>query len=899
MLLLRRTLMIMLVFVTITSQNSYSQLSGIWFEDQYAEKELKQIDSLRKLIRQHLSFFVSIRNPNSIIEIIGPGVPSTQSEKRNYADFLEFLSQTLIDSIKANQLFFKFSSFEYKILYEKIQKLNEKGIVGRNKLLDSELMKQIMQLNPSVDKIQLLLQYSNQNIGFDWKLYNNIRNLLPVLTEAAGQIQSSSEKCASYLLIGDFLHQYHESTLAIQLYYLAIEEMYSQSEKKDSTYYSTMGTIYERIATLFLGYLNFAAVEKGLNYYDLAVEFHKNSGNLKKAGDTEIEAFARESYLNCHDFLLTPQNYIRALETCNTNLERLHRVFEQNEYLKSNEKIVSTSGNYFLSRVMYSIATYLEDFEFKQTASMYYFESAMYAFFNKDLYFFNFGIENMAYILNLLGQSDQSIQLSKTARKINTENKNVISHYYSNSNLIMNFLRAANYDSVFRLADQFLFNPAISTAVDPYTSGEIRKQMYWYKSTAFQKVGRYDSALIYNNYYNEMRLNEADIIIGLVNVENLSIQKWFSKVKEKQLSTSKALANAEKIKNKTLDENLRLEAALRKQVEYREAKVKEDLKITKDMLADVNDSLSNARILFEQNVRLYRDSIDTLDKEVVSTKKLFRNTLSSGLITLCIMLFISGVLFFVLRKQVKSIRTLEQEAADLLSLKDANEKAYFLDLQYKNEHIKNELSVKHEIAGVFDNLVASFSLIERNIKTGSASEFGRKLEKSRLFAKTYYKSLDSDTYRTIEDEIFLSHQYIEFVKMRKNTEEVHFWDKRTIKKKNVPIPPHLINNFVKNSEEKARIPERPLNIEVSDSVIDGNYVLQIKDDGKGINPDFSLNNLPSESTGFRNVLSQIEYYNARPDQEYQIKFDNSSVLNREIVEGLKGTIIKLIFTSKP
>lgn len=263
----------------------------------------------------------------------------------------------------------------------------------------------------------------------------------------------------------------------------------------------------------------------------------------------------------------------------------------------------------------------------------------------------------------------------------------------------------------------------------------------------------------------------------------------------------------------------------------------------------------------------------------------------------------------ILNTEIKKLdvqkKNLELETLNLKSIIEANRLIHKAELQSANDKILRELTVKHEIVGLVTELYNGYEnrFLNRKDKVVDfkveLSEFGGRFKNLESFSKHYYKLLQNNEFNSTNDEIELCKRYVDVVKIRKSNFDVTFKDLRTIKRNDIVLPHHILNNFCKNSIEKGKIIGRPLKITVEDKVTNGDYFIIISDDGKGLSDNFSLNNLPPESTGFKNTLEQINYYNAIPKLPYLIYFDEHSIINRAGFENNSGVSINLKFKLKP
>lgn len=251
---------------------------------------------------------------------------------------------------------------------------------------------------------------------------------------------------------------------------------------------------------------------------------------------------------------------------------------------------------------------------------------------------------------------------------------------------------------------------------------------------------------------------------------------------------------------------------------------------------------------------------------------------------------------------VIKLRKLRGIADGLVSKIESDKKRYESEIRYENEKVLREYSLKHEIVTVLQTLYDSFSALIIKLKIEESrnileklSNFNQNFGKMASFSRAYYKRLTDNRYFKVDEEIELAFEYVSFIKLNGNISDIAFFDKRSIRNQHVVLPPHCINNFVKNSIEKGKRDFEDLTIEIFDLIIGDDYVIQIIDDGIGVGVNFSITGVDAKSTGLRSVMKQIQYYNLNAINGYKIIFNDDSVFDRKSQDGQSGTIVQLKF----
>lgn len=462
-------------------------------------------------------------------------------------------------------------------------------------------------------------------------------------------------------------------------------------------------------------------------------------------------------------------------------------------------------------------------------------------------------------------------------------------------------------------AKRYILNDTISSLANEYDLGFIYEELFtnnWIEpnDAKFAKEKEMDNAMIAgftnpSSVYSTFDGNSdiAQQYGALMRIENQSEWKYYAA----NLKDSIAVAQ------KALDQKNAL--IIIKQTEIvRLGKVNSDLTDTinhKNKLLDtLTTKISNKNAEIDSLGKRIEGSIRRLTEITETNKrlKLENATLEKAKLRLlwaviALAILAIGIITLTARKVIK----LRKQSKHLKTTIEANKIAHETDLKYENEKVLREYGLKHEIVEICHNLKTSFTALidtaaaKTEIIKGSLDLFKVKLEKLAVFANSYYLTLNTkNEYNPVDQEVKLSGDYVEIVKIRKNAEDYYFTDARSIKPTGIVLPPHLLNNFTKNAIEKGKVENKPLHIEVSDRVQGEEYMLLISDDGKGIGENFNIYALQEKSTGIRGILAQLEYFNSRDGQQYAIQLDNSSFINRASIENTAGTMVVLRFKPK-
>lgn len=769
------------------------------------------------------------------------------------------------------------------------------------------------------DKADLLLEYGNtlQAIG----LKDQAANMYGIYIEA--------------------------ETILLSPYWKGLEGNHEQDNYINYKKYITKNNLGNRmvgvLGGIYIALNNISVVNRNNDLYSFSIKKHQAIDNLiniykilsekdksfLKSIDTieiavlaaytteRIDQNAKSAEYVLGDKLYALEGYIsKILVDSGKNLIKEHKFFDY--YLL---------GDYFtdLKEYKYALASYYKALEIYLTGNIF-FSSEMqeiiyyklteilliyrkHNFESKDLKFEIHNLINLHLLTNNYTNLEnmQHLQMYHSIALVNQARfYNLIGYEEDGKYLLMNKKRDLLKDSAGILSED-----------NEELIGLIYKEIFtnnWKLdlSSPFPRERYADSiALLFNSFPSTARsmLNgNEDYIQEFSYLQGFSTNSWWEyQVAEMDESIRAKTAELNIFKGK-LDSIKEVARGLDVEINEKIAELKRKELLYKQVSKD-KDSLVIDTMRLRLNLTVLNDEIDEKEGQIKSLE--WGIKYSIGALLVLVIISIASVVSLIRMKKNKvrlkqEINELEKTKDDLsyqvVSLNtthEANMAASRAELMYKNEHVLRELLVKHEIVGVFDNLVDSFSYIsDKDISKEEALLFEAKLKKLTLFATTYYKSIDVESYRTVDAEVFLAEQYFEFAKTRKNLNEVYFMDKRNHRVEDLLLPPHLINNFTKNALEKGRIEGESFVIEIDDEKVGNMYVLYIKDNGRGIGPDFNVANLSDKSTGIRNVQTQIDYYNLREDQKYTIQFDENSFLDRGFNETETGTIVKLVFIKK-
>ncbi len=364
--------------------------------------------------------------------------------------------------------------------------------------------------------------------------------------------------------------------------------------------------------------------------------------------------------------------------------------------------------------------------------------------------------------------------------------------------------------------------------------------------------------------------------------------------------------------------------ALNQTIGNKTAKIKSDSSLITLLTLEKN-SLSNSVNTLKKDTAFLNSKIGELNTTATQLKQTndnlkFWNTV---LMPLAIVAGLASLVFFFITRKLKKIRSkllndileltksksdltvekenLQYEVKGFKTTIELEREVSEVNLSIANNKIKTELTLKHEIKDILAGLHLSFesNIVKKaEIVTKEALEgFNSYFKKITSFSQYYYSLLQSDSFNTVDKEVELSKQYIDFKSMEQNTNDIVFSDKRKHTNLDISVPHHFINNFTMNSIKKGLIHGKKLLIEISDAVSNGVYVLTITDNGRGLPDKFSISDLPKQSTGLRNALIQTEYYNSQKNAPYTLSFNETSISNR-IVTGESGTEVTLKFSKK-
>lgn len=854
-------------------------------------------------------------------------------------DSLQFIVKNLIDTfittIKWWNLGFNdepVSNAFYNIHDSLVSELT-KPRKKRNALLLTKLKNSIDALPASKEKVDLLLQYASLNITNNNSYFDQLIKFYLEAQTVIQQLTDKYEMAKAITFMGDFAKNFQDNYYAIK-FYSGARALYRLAPIPAETMKTEDGKLCRKINELFYAssvYLNERRnCGKIAEYLDMAMSQFSSNENSDLYIEAWAEKFSNDSYMLSH-FL-----YADTTENTKSILhENLNSLYFW--YYYTNQRCYSYKVNYLgfsaIGKILLWEANYNESL-------IFYLRALPFALQGNNPGYVDGCLANIVYIYNKLNEKNKAVFYENLRHRFNR-------YYWGDWATCQYLLTKAEdfyytnkYDSALKYLNRFIFDTSYKENLLPPSYYVFYKKAVGLKYPILYSRNKNDSASIYENYfhnYNDWAVRNVDELFqeesesyqmiteidtynrdSINNLARDSLKFETSKLKKNNQALIEEIAEKTKaitILNNKASELNTTNLALSNKISFAGKNIKilngqnNRLKKNNQTLAD-SIMRSNAILTFtikkNNELNSTNDSIATINDNLIQKNLDFKEETKSWALAAMGILIIGAIFLIILgiriRNRVKKINALKQESHGLISQMEANSIAAENELKYSYEKNLKELTIKHEIVGLISELYAGYSNrfltpgVQTNDTDSKLEEFGNRFKNLEAFSRHYYKLLKDDGFNKIDDEVELCRRYVEVAKINKG--EIIFKDLRAVRRTDIVLPHHCLNSFTKNSIEKGKLNDEPLTISVEDRQDVENYTLLISDNGKGLPKGFNLKTLPDESTGFRNIFSQIKYFNSRNEIPYIIEFNEDSIANRIIGNTISGVIITLTFKPK-
>lgn len=848
--------------------NEVKQTTGILFVDKLANSKTKvSIDSLLPRYREYVDSFIAHKI----------------KKKKRFENYLW--------------------PEKYSYIYKTLNAESEKTYYVSDAFLN-ETGNTIQRLPASKEKVYLQLQYASILINRRpvETFYDVVMTFADSAKRQADEITNLYERAKSYEYIGDFFAQKGLEPQAMRFFYFArIFLVKSNLEWKSRN--MEEGILCEKISDLFAGKNYFDAIQKQIEYLDEANSCFSKAGKSKRINENRAFILESEAYYY-FDFWNDNISFDSALHTqrqLNTLSDLASLYKEQKNSNKQNSQTLYLV-NKSIGVILYAKGMYEEALKFFLIAFPY---SAM-----------EYWEDRMGTCLSLIGDCYAELGDKKNA----LEFCDLQTYLYTNTGNYLGLAeatldRADMYrtfginDSALTITNSFTENTTFINSINPYEIDKLLLSANTNKYNLFNNTNK-DSSAIYRKKVDTGKELRRDMLSILIDIES-NESKYFTSLFYNNEITS--LKNQAKLLNKETESLIRHVSLLGDTIKVKNgiifnlANSERALRNTNSNLFDsINEQNNTLKRLKSQNQLL--DSISRIQggRIAIQKQKLQTWTIVGIIGALAAILLPLAVGSHIVRRKRKQISELNRdkqklliETTNLKTVVGATKEAHESDLRYQNEKIIKEYTLKHEIVGILNNLYASFENVTSEINTGisdvteSLSSFQEKLKRLVSFVSIYYRSLEKDDYNSVDTEVCLAAQYVDFIKLKTNGDDIYFHDKRSYKKQGIVLPHHILNNFTKNAIEKGKQENKVLNIDVTDKIENDEYIIQVTDNGKGVGEMFDITNLDKDSTGIKNLQKQVEFYNTRKDNTLIIELGTEFIVDRKGIDGYSGTVVTL------
>lgn len=836
----------------------------------------------------------------------------TQLGKHMHIDSLLPIYMTLIDSIaiKNKEEFEGYGDYIetgiIKKVHDKIALEYAKPIKDRQKEILSEILDSINQMPASKEKVDLVLQYAILELNSE-SYYENLSNAYYHSEDIVSLIASPYQQAKAYSYIGDFAKDYKDEWTAAQMYFKALFylEYSTISEQLKDT---KRGLIYQKVSDLFYFQNDINSLQKNLQYLYDADNYFRKAKSWDNVNTNWAYIFSNEAYLSSFYNRGDTSFYFNSLDS--STLSQLYSWFS---YYR--EFTYSAEINYL---GFYGVATILKQ-QGKLKEALYFYQRALtHALFTHKIRTIGQAIWSITNISQLLGDREKVKDYEKLRFYLAKKCESYWEYDKATLTVADNFFAVKQYDSALIYINKFQFDTLAKSYYYPPDYAELYSWAINTKLTILESL-KSDSV---KHYSNEMYSQKEEIqnrYSSLLEAESYGARSLSELQKKLQGDTlnfkidalEREKTNLYKEMNNLADEvfitkstvnklNSEARSLIRNNKKLKDSVISRNLTLAGIVSKNVSLALDNERLLKDrhglaQNITDQKTEIDKQKVEIailLSQKKQIKGW-TIGIVVLL------AVGFYALLFLVRDLKKKRQETKGLKTIIEANEDAHISDLQYQNEKILKEYTLKHEIVGILQNLGASFESFGRDIRDDDLvlkngfSILKGKLTKLSSFANTYYMSLQNEEYNSIDAEVRLASEYVDFVKIKTNGADIFFVDNRRHKNIGYALPHHSVNSLVKNSIEKGKKPNEPIQITIDDRFEGNTYILEVFDDGVGVGENFDSENIYISGTGIKNLRKQVEFFNTQKNNNCTIELDRGFIRDKKKIDGKHGTVVTL------
>lgn len=848
-----------------------------------------------------INFFVHKAEGVKHFELDGE-INDGKSEKIGIDTIFSFFKNSLQNLLLSDSSFIlAFGEYElkgiFKQIHDKIIEEYKKPLNNRNQLLLSELEKEVGQLWPSKEKVEIQLELTYVRLKNE-TYYSDMGNAYSEPELIISQINDPLEKSYAYSAIGDFAATSLDEPNAMGLYYEAIvwlEKSNITLEQKDEE----MGKLLLKIASLFYNEEEPDLLERLNFYYNTAFDYFSNSKNYEYWNKVWAYKFSSLSYL-LSNFYSDSSNYSLSVNDTTSfcdnrcrerqNLNEIKFWFNKYKEHFNYEAEVNNAG-------FYSIARILSGKGFYEASLIYYLQALHYAIKDGSWGYIRAGIINVAHAYYLTGNSKMFNAYINLLQDL---------FYFSNNdwqygNAILGisdiFFFDKKYDSCLHYLNLVQFDTLFYKNLFPPYYSRLISRVFESKYTVLDALHS-DSARIYEQYYHSDKEYFHKQYESILEQEGYGKQNWTWAFQENEKNNLSIVIDSLKNEGSLLMGKigkLNSGIALRqKQISDSSSKIKTLSKTVADLSMERNSLINNIQGLQNDTMALGIQIKSQMEEnsQLSSTNNNLK-TLNYFLFPLALILGGASIVsVFSLKRHRKEKIKLEQEKIivienlnKIIGEKEIEAEEKDLGKKLAEQQLLNDTALGHDLISLIDHVPY---MLGKSIKTAPedmriSSGLSQCLEYTKNVREYFEENfkLKEKLVNTVAGEIELAKRYCELLSIQKGRDCVANITIENLAPEllKIEIPKHNLVNFIANAflHGRANTAKNRIDILVRGKQLSNGYVIAISDNGGG----FESLNIPDkeETRGLKLVFRQIANYNSMKNSGYIIHCDESSFQN--------------------
>jgi len=773
----------------------------------------------------------------------------------------------------------------FKNIYEKIEAVQKKEPKDIYKKDIKNISDLIASLPISKGSIWLSLEYEKQLIGID--RYQDLADSVCSKMEAESiNIFDLYERGKAFSYIGDFAKSYEVNDDAIRLYYRARECIYN-SDKDEKIKYFEQAEICKKTADIFAQRNLAQSLEKESNYYKSAIDYYNESENVNGS------SLSSAAYLSILANLESDYDYFTTDSLSHEKrisiLKNLEPFFFGNERITGHVAELDYLG-------YYSIATILRA-ENKNKAAIYFYIKALFsAIATKNEGYISASLDNISYTYALLANTKLSIGYSNLSIAFAGKLENKFQLYSSLIEKGINLYVLGDYASALTVVNNVQFDNKLTTDLLPFDYNDLLEKCYTIKFKLLDSLKlTNDSARIYERSSQQFQNNNLESFAYLINVESDVIANWLKNIKDREINITKELESIRR-NNDSLLHRSDIQSLKRSRDSTSQ---EETIALLNDLLAKQIDKKRIADST-QHKIDLKKAEADKKNKikQEEDKRKNERDQAEvtiNWIIALSTLAIISILLLYQKRLHNTRIKRIEAERENALNgLK-------ILSHQGKNHEFS---SLAKEIAAI---AILEKNELEKksNYRTADINQaFNAVINAANVvseYSRKYHEST-GNIITTVNREIEMSRAYLNVFNMEQELQDViainnNITDDFILFK--LPILSHFLHNFIMNSIKHGLKGGNiiNLNIDINAYQTSIGYIIEIEDNGCGINYTMPINSKLETSTGLGWAKIYVEKYN-NSNYEYRINLPSSSIFDKSERRLGNGTKVIIEFIRK-